>query len=70
MTKQVSKHKSRRLRRFAKANEAVSALEYALVVGVVATLVAAAIVLLGDEIKTGIGKMEAEVEEAWKAADD
>ena len=44
------KHISRRLRRFAWANEAVSALEYALVVGVVATVIAAALVTFGGEI--------------------
>ena len=45
------KHKSRHFRRFLKANEAVSALEYAVLVGVIATAVVAAIGLLGDEIK-------------------
>ena len=70
MNKQIRKHKSRRFRRFLKANKAVSALEYALVVGVVATVVAAALVLMGTEIKTGIAKMQAEVKEAVAAADD
>ena len=33
MSNRVSKHKSRRFRRFVRANEAVSALEYAILVG-------------------------------------
>ena len=63
MTKQITKHKSRRLRRFLKANEAVSALEYALVVGIIAVAVGAAMVVfsgsvedaikaIGDDVKT------------------
>ena len=36
MLKTAIKHKSRRFRRFLKANEAVSALEYAILVGVIA----------------------------------
>ena len=50
MTKLTSKHKSRFFRRFAKANEAVSALEYAILVGVVAVAVGAAIVTFSDKI--------------------
>ena len=42
MMKTAIKHKSRHLRRFLKANEAVSALEYALLVGVIAVGVLAA----------------------------
>ena len=42
MSKLISKHKSRRFRRFLKANEAVSALEYAILVGVIAVAVGAA----------------------------
>ncbi|MDE0174984.1 MAG: hypothetical protein OYH76_12610 [Defluviicoccus sp.] len=53
-----TKHVSRRLRRFLKANEAVSALEYAILVGVVTVAVGAAIVAfsgqIGDAI-SGIG---------------
>ena len=36
-------HISRRLRRFVRANEAVSALEYAILVGVIAVAIAAAL---------------------------
>ena len=54
MSKLVTKHKSRRLRRFAKANEAVSALEYAILVGVIAVAVGAALVAFGGKITTAI----------------
>ena len=57
MTKHASGHKSRRLRRFAKANEAVSALEYAILVGVIAVAVGAAIFTFGGKISTGIGEI-------------
>lgn len=58
MTKRASKHKSRFFRRFAKANEAVSALEYAILVGVIAVAVGAALVAFGEKITgavAGIG---------------
>ena len=42
----MTKHVSRRFRRFAKANEAVSALEYAILVGVIAVGIAAALATL------------------------
>ena len=48
-------HVSRRLRRFAKANEAVSALEYAILVGVIAVAIAAALATFGTSITTAIG---------------
>ena len=48
------KHVSRRFRRFAKANEAVSALEYAILVGVIAVAIAAALATFGGNITTGI----------------
>ena len=50
MSKHVSKHKSRRFRRFAKANEAVSALEYAILVGVVAVAIGTALLAFGGKI--------------------
>ena len=49
------KHKSRRFRRFLRANEAVSALEYAILVGVIAVAVGAALVLFGADIAAGLG---------------
>ena len=53
MGNRISKHKSRRFRRFAKANEAVSALEYAILVGVVAVAIGTALVTFGGEV-TGV----------------
>ena len=68
MTKQISKHKSRRFRRFLKANDAVSALEYAILVGVVAAAIGTAIFALRDEIVTQIGVMESKVQQAGNEA--
>ena len=52
-TKQIS----RRLRRFLKADEAVSALEYAVLVGVVVVGVGGAIVTFSTSIETAIGSI-------------
>ena len=49
-----TKHISRRFRRFARANEAVSALEYAILVGVIAVGMAAAIVAFEGELDDAI----------------
>ena len=49
-----TKHRSRRLRRFARANEAVSALEYAILVGVVAVGVGAAVNTFSGNITTAL----------------
>ena len=49
-----TKHTSRRFRRFARANEAVSALEYALLVGVIAIALGAALVTFSDNITTAL----------------
>ena len=68
MTKPVTKHKSRRFRRFLKANKAVSALEYAILVGVVAVAIGTAIFALRDEIVKQIGVMEAKVTAAGTSA--
>lgn len=57
MSKHVTKHKSRRFRRFLRANEAVSALEYAILVGVIAVAVGAAILTFGGDITKAIGKV-------------
>ena len=54
MMKTATKHKSRRFRRFLKVNEAVSALEYAILVGVIAGGIGAVIATMGGEIKEGI----------------
>ena len=61
MTKQPIKHKSRRFRRFLRANEAVSALEYAILVGIIAVVVGAAIATFGGNIKEGIEAIGAKV---------
>ena len=58
MKKHTLMHKSRRFRRFLRANEAVSALEYAILVGVIAVAVGAAIFAFGGDLKgviEGIG---------------
>ena len=65
MTKQTTKHKSRRFRRFLQANEAVSALEYAILVGVIAVAVGAAIVAFSGDLTTAMGN----IGEAVKAVD-
>ena len=69
-TTRTTKHISRRLRRFARANEAASALEYTLVVGVVATVIAAALITFGENITDAIATIGDEVTEAEEAADD
>ena len=61
MSKLTSKHKSRRLRRFLKANEAVSALEYAILVGVVAVAIGAAIVTFSDSLSLTLTNMGEEL---------
>ena len=54
MKKHVRKHKSRLFRRFLKANKAVSALEYAILVGVIAVAVGAALVAFSGKITTAL----------------
>ena len=54
MMRQSIKHKSRRFRRFLRANEAVSALEYAILVGVIAVAVGAALFTFGEDITDAI----------------
>ena len=50
-----SKHISRRLRRFARANKAVSALEYAILVGVIAVGIATALATFEDSLTKALG---------------
>ena len=50
MMKTAIKHKSRRFRRFLRANEAVSALEYAILVGVIAVGMGAAILAFEGQL--------------------
>ena len=61
MMKTAIKHKSRRFRRFARANEAVSALEYAILVGVIAVAVGAAIVAFSGQISASLTAIGADV---------
>ena len=54
MKRHILKHKSQRFRRFLRANKAVSALEYAILVGVIAVAVGAAILVFGGKIGTAM----------------
>ena len=55
--KKAKKHISRRLRRFARATEAVSALEYAVLVGVVAVAIGAALVAFSNDVQEAIANL-------------
>lgn len=61
MTKQITKHKSRGFRRFLKANEAVSALEYAILVGVIAVAIGLALQTFGGSISDTIAAIGTEI---------
>ena len=52
-----TKHISRRFRRFARANEAVSAIEYAILVGVIAVGIAAALAAFETNITTALSNI-------------
>ena len=56
-----SRHRSRRLRRFARANEAVSALEYAILVGVIAVGIGVALLAFEDQLSDAIAGVGTEV---------
>ena len=61
----IIRHKSRRFRRFLRANKAVSALEYAILIGVISVGLAAALVTFSDDLTTaitGIGDKVADIE--------
>ena len=62
MMKTAIKHKSRRFRRFLKANEAVSALEYAILVGVIAIGVGAAILAFEGEMEDAIAALGQQID--------
>ena len=62
MMKTTIKHKSRRFRRFLKANEAVSALEYAILVGVIAIAIGLAMAAFGDGLQTAIAAIGAQID--------
>lgn len=61
MSKLIAKHKPRSLRRFLKATEGVSALEYAILVGVVAVAIGAAVVAFSGQLSTVIGAIGTDV---------
>jgi Flp pilus assembly pilin Flp len=56
--------------KYVRSTRAVAALEYALLVGVIATVIAAALVTFGTSIETAINKVAAEVKEAQDSVDD
>ena len=56
-----AKQTLRRIRRFLKADEAVSTLEYAMMVGLIATAVGGAIVTFSDDVQTAITNIGDEV---------
>ena len=64
MMKTAIKHKSRRFRRFLKANEAVSALEYAILVGVIATAIGLALVTFGTNLTEALDAIGASMD-SW-----
>ena len=69
MMKTAIKHKSRHFRRFLKANEAVAAMEYAVLVGIIIVGVGGAAVLFGERIETGLENIGKQVtKQANKAA--
>ena len=62
--KTMQKHKSRRFRRFLRANEAISALEYAILVAVVAAAAGGMLVTFSKNIQTAIETLGSEFENA------
>lgn len=68
MKKHTLVHKSRRFRRFVRANKAVSALEYAILIGVIAAALGGALVAFGGNITGAIAAFGAKVTAAGAAA--
>ena len=60
--KTIQQHKSRRFRRFLRANEAVSALEYAILVGAVAVGTGAAITAFSGDVQDALNTIGATIE--------
>lgn len=54
MVGKTTKHRSRRFHRFIRANEAVSALEYAVLVGVVVVGIGGALTAFNNQIKEAL----------------
>ena len=65
-----TKHWSRRLRRFARASEAVSALEYAILVGIIAVAIAVAVTTFSGSIATAIGNIGTSIQGTTSATPD
>ena len=61
MKKHTLVHKSRRFRRFLKANEAVSALEYAILVGIVTVGLVGLFATFNTEMKAAVEKIATNV---------
>ncbi len=64
----IIQHKSRRFRRFLRANKAVSALEYAILIGVISVAVAAALVTFSTDLEKAIRGIGDKVVETGKTA--
>ena len=64
-----TKHISRRFRRFLPANEAVSALEYAILVGVIAVGIAAALMTFETNLTTAITSIGTDMQTMGATAD-
>ena len=64
-----TKHISRRFRRFLPANEAVSALEYAILVGVIAVGIAAALMTFEGNLATAITSIGTDMQTMGATAD-
>ena len=60
------KHVSRRFRRFVRANEAVSAMEYAILAGVVAVGIGGVMITFGEQIQTAIDNVSGEVQDTLR----
>ena len=65
----TKKHVSRRFRRFPRANEAVSALEYAILAGVVAVGTGAAVATFNETVQDAITKLGKQVTNSGGLAD-
>ena len=61
MKKHTLVHKSRRLRRFIRANKAVSALEYAILVGIIAAAIGGALITFGSNITDAISAIGTDI---------
>ena len=62
MKKHALVHKSRRFRRFLRTNEAVSALEYAILVGVVSVALLTAFTVFNEKITKAIDTIGGNIE--------